>query len=77
MEKPVTLICMVLLGAIRFVNAQAWKPAEPLSLPTARHENGMAAANGKLYLLGGRGDRPVEEYDPKKDIWTIKTQAPM
>lgn len=77
MEKPVTLVCLALLGTMQFVSAQAWKPAEPLSLPTARHENGMAAANGKLYLLGGRGERPVEEYDPRKDLWTVKTQAPM
>lgn len=59
------------------LSAQSWQPAEPLSLPTARHESGMAPANGKLYLLGGRGERPVEEYDPKKDAWTIKTQAPL
>src|SRR5690606_39742676 len=50
---------------------------EPLSLPTARHESGMAPANGNLYLLGGRGQRPVEEYNPKKDLWTVKTDAPM
>lgn len=67
----------VLLVLPLCVAGQVWKPAEPLSLPTARHESGMAPANGNLYLLGGRGQRPVEEYNPKKDLWTVKTDAPM
>jgi N-acetylneuraminic acid mutarotase len=75
MKRYTILIMMCFFVSALY--AQTWKPAEPLNLPTARHENGMAAANGKLYLIGGRGDRPVEEYDPKKDVWSVRTQAPM
>lgn len=56
---------------------QVWVPAEPLYLPQERHENGMAEANGKLYLIGGRGDRKVEEYDPKSESWVEKAKPPM
>lgn len=77
MKKYTILSGVILLHVLFRANAQAWKPAEPLSLPTARHESGMAAANGKLYLLGGRGERPVEEYDPRKDLWTVRAQAPV
>ncbi len=39
------------------------------SVPTARHEASMVEVGGKLYLLGGRGFRPVEEYDPVVRRW--------
>lgn len=57
--------------------AQVWMPAEPMNLPQERHENGMAEANGKLYLIGGRGERKVEEYDIKSETWTEKARPPM
>ncbi|CAG4990073.1 N-acetylneuraminate epimerase [Dyadobacter sp. CECT 9275] len=59
------------------VSAQIWQAVEPSNLPEKRHENGMAQAHGKLYLIGGRGSRPVDEYDPKKDTWTTLSKAPL
>lgn len=64
-------------GCLTMSVAQTWKAAEPLNLPTKRHENAMTAVKGKLYLLGGRGVKPMEEYDPKKDTWTQKAMAPI
>lgn len=64
----------VLLIAGNTADAQVWTPAEPMSLPAERHENGMAAANGKLYLIGGRGERGVDEYDPKTETWVPKAK---
>ena len=57
--------------------AQTWKPIEPDNLPDKRHENAMATANGKLYLLGGRGIKTVDEYDPKKDSWIALSKSPI
>jgi len=37
--------------------------------PHARHEAGAVELNGRLYLLGGRGNRPVEEFDPATGRW--------
>ncbi|MEM9380296.1 MAG: NPCBM/NEW2 domain-containing protein [Planctomycetota bacterium] len=36
---------------------------------TCRHEAAMVEVDGKLYLMGGRGSRPVEEYDPVTGRW--------
>uniref|UniRef100_UPI00359447C3 Kelch repeat-containing protein n=1 Tax=Persicitalea sp. TaxID=3100273 RepID=UPI00359447C3 len=65
------------LSGISLVSAQVWQAAEPLNLPTKRHECALAEANGKLYLLGGRGVKAVEEYDPKQDSWTTKAVTPL
>jgi N-acetylneuraminic acid mutarotase len=71
------LISVIFLTSVLPVSAQVWKVIEPNNLPEKRHENGMTAANGKLYLIGGRGMRPVNEYDPKKDTWTTLSSAPL
>ncbi|WP_445438740.1 Kelch repeat-containing protein [Dyadobacter arcticus] len=58
-------------------SGQIWEVSEPENLPGKRHENAMATANGKLYLLGGRGIKPVDEYDFKKDSWTSLSKTPL
>jgi N-acetylneuraminic acid mutarotase len=74
--KICTLI-VVCLGATSMVLGQAWQAIEPDNLPEKRHENAMAVANGKIYLLGGRGIKPVDEYDPKKDTWKTLGESPL
>jgi len=49
----------------------ATKNAEP-----NRGECGMAASNGKLYLLGG-GALPTAVYDPSTATWSNKAKAPV
>ena len=39
------------------------------SEPTARHESGAVVSEGKIYLLGGRGNLPVEQFDTDSKIW--------
>lgn len=34
-----------------------------------RHESAAVAVGGKLYLIGGRGSRPTQEFDPATDEW--------
>ena len=76
LRKVFTLL-MVLLMLDKPVTAQIWMAVEPDNLPEKRHENAMATANGKLYLLGGRGIKTVDEYDPKKDSWTSLSKSPI
>lgn len=44
---------------------------------TARHETGGVVVNGKLYVIGGRGERPVEVYDPQDNTWQHISSAPV
>lgn len=37
----------------------------------------MGVANGKVYLLGGRGLKPVNEYDPKTNRWKNLSVPPI
>lgn len=37
--------------------------------PTARHEACFVMASGRGYLIGGRGDRPVEMLNPRNGKW--------
>ena len=39
------------------------------SKPAARHEAGALELQGKFYLLGGRGRRAVNRYDPSTNKW--------
>ncbi|MGK0483233.1 MAG: hypothetical protein ACJAQ3_003216 [Planctomycetota bacterium] len=38
--------------------------------PVARHETAAVTVGGKLYLIGGRGSKPTQEYDPVNRTWT-------
>jgi N-acetylneuraminic acid mutarotase len=68
---------IVSILAASMVLGQSWQAIEPANLPEKRHENAMATANGKIYLLGGRGIKPVDEYDPKKDTWRTMSDSPL
>ncbi len=55
--------------------APQWRRQEAASKPIARHENGFVAVAGRLILLGGRGERPLDIYDPASGGWT-RGEAP-
>ena len=74
--KPYFIFCII-IGSFQLTLAQDWKVVEPKSLPEKRHENSMASANGKFYLIGGRGVKAVNEYDPKTNAWTPLNQTPI
>ena len=57
--------------------ALAWSVPATIGTPTARHENGMAAVDGRLYLVGGRGERPVDVYDPATARWIPASAPPL
>jgi len=53
-----------------------WRQQASAVKPSARHENGFVAVGERLYLMGGRGDRPLDMYDPKTGKWTQGAQPP-
>ena len=54
-----------------------WELIETQGKPTARHEAAFVAYEDKLYLLGGRGVKPVERYDPKINRWESLSKTPI
>ncbi|MEX2565810.1 MAG: hypothetical protein WD431_07710 [Cyclobacteriaceae bacterium] len=59
------------------VQAQNWETIDTPDNCTKRHECASAAVGNKVYLLGGRGMKPVEEFDPLTKKWTQKSMAPI
>jgi N-acetylneuraminic acid mutarotase len=57
--------------------AAGWETVSVQSLPTARHEASFVALNGRMYLLGGRGVKPVEEFDPTAKTWRKLAPTPI
>jgi large repetitive protein len=56
-----------------------WITLEPSdnSKPEKRHEHAYVQAGDKFYLLGGRGIKPVEVYDPSTRVWTKAARTPV
>lgn len=55
----------------------SWHMVESTNEPMNRHENAFAKVGDKLYLVGGRGTRPVEIYDPATETWTTGATPPL
>ncbi len=45
--------------------------------PTARHENAYVEAGGLFYLIGGRGSKPLDIYDPVAQSWSTGAAPPL
>ena len=54
-------------------NAQNWTTVTTTdnSAPDARHESAATVVDGKIYLIGGRGKRDVNVYDPDANLSLI------
>ncbi len=60
---------------------EAYDPATGMwstraQIPFAADHPNVAAANGKLYILGAVGTTQSAEYDPATNIWTMKRNTP-
>ncbi len=54
-----------------------WIFVEPTNTCEKRHECAAVALNNKLYLLGGRGIKPIEAYDPITRKWQQYINTPI
>ena len=55
----------------------SWSTEQVQSQPTARHEAAMVADGGRAYLMGGRGVKSVEEFDPGSNPWRELGPTPL
>lgn len=46
-----------------------WEEVPNANEPTARHESAFVKLGDAFYLLGGRGIKPIEIYDPETGRW--------
>jgi len=53
-----------------------WERVEAKGQPHARHEAAFVECAGRFFLLGGRGIKPVDIYDPKTDAWSEGAEIP-
>ena len=67
-----SIMCLSGIGT-----AQNWQILPTQNECSTRHENAMAAIGNRLYLLGGRGMRPVDELDLSTKTWKALQQTPM
>ncbi|MBV6863580.1 Kelch repeat-containing protein [Xanthomonas euvesicatoria] len=56
---------------------QQWRAVQAQGEPHARHENSMAAIGERLYLLGGRGERPLDIFDTRTRRWSRGSAPPL
>ena len=55
----------------------SWVRVSTKGTPTARHEAAFVEVSGKLYLLGGRGMKPVDIFDPQSNGWSTASGPPV
>jgi hypothetical protein len=75
-----TLLFLCILSCktsqIDFTN-RTWQDFTPINECQKRHECAFSHAHNKLYLLGGRGVKPVEELDPLSKKWSKMVETPL
>ncbi|MBX2825832.1 MAG: hypothetical protein KTR33_13960 [Gammaproteobacteria bacterium] len=64
-------------GSLSVSASTAWKKHNASGSVVARHEAAGVVFDNKLYVMGGRGNRPVSVFDPVKNSWTTKSKAPV
>jgi hypothetical protein len=68
----------ILLPISNSVNAQnGWQNVDTENQSVERHENAFVKAGNKFYLIGGRGIKPVDIYDPESNSWSQGSPTPI
>ncbi len=68
------LLSIAATGYAQKLDAYTWKTLPSNGEVTGRHENAFVEFQGKFYLLGGRGNNPVNVFDPNAQTWqALKT----
>lgn len=68
---------LVLVGVSSGVFGQSWSTVDTHNTCTERHECSGATVEDRIYLIGGRGTKPVEEYDPTSKQWRTLSTPPL
>lgn len=55
----------------------SWSVYETQGDATQRHECGFGEVDGRLYLVGGRGNKDTDIYDPATNTWSVGASPPI
>lgn len=58
-------------------HALQWKTITGEGRPHARHENSLVSVGDRLYLIGGRDDRPLDIFDTRTRRWSKGSTPPL
>lgn len=75
--KPTLFLLLFFISIECFSQQKGWEVLKTNNEASPRHENSFVELDGKFYALGGRSDRPVEEFDPKTNTWKKLADVPM
>jgi len=71
------ILLFVLVAGVLKGSDYYWVYVETGHPPMKRSENGVIAIDGRLYVAGGRGMRPVDVFDPVNNRWDTLAGAPI
>lgn len=72
------MFCMAfLLVEIACAQQFFWRSVEGVGKAHPRHENAFVEVGGKYIMLGGRGIKPLDIFDPETQSWTQGKQPPI
>lgn len=57
--------------------SQDWEILSPTNSCTNRHENSLVSLGERIFLVGGRGIKPVEILDINTQTWSTATETPI
>lgn len=71
------IIFFLVIVMVPAVRGQQWEQLHADNECSARHENSLTVIGERLVLVGGRGMRPVESWDPGTGRWTTHSETPL
>ncbi|MDF2431465.1 MAG: hypothetical protein JWP44_1096 [Mucilaginibacter sp.] len=81
------IICCIVLYALPIIlkaqdtvktgNGPGWQLIKTQGVPEKREDCSFAEVNGLFYLVGGRGIKPVDVFDPKTSSWQHRNNTPI
>ena len=72
------LACLIVAsGQAQLFGQSAWELLPQDDNLRGRHEHGYVAVGDQFYLVGGRGERPVQAYDLDTGTWETLSGAPI
>ena len=64
-------------GTAKSTNKTGWQIIHAQGAPDKREDCSFVEANGLFYLIGGRGIKPVDVFDPAINTWQAKGITPV